>query len=323
MGLVKGGRDTQDADMFIILTSILPIFLIIALGLALRKGGIPSTEFWNLNDKLVYWVLLPCLMFNKISVASLGAAPLVPYAVTILGGFFAAVAFAMLAARLFRFASPTGTSILQGSVRHNSFIGLAMAFNLYGAAGFEIAIIATAILVPVSNVVVVVLMVIALQPGRRGNLAVAVLRDLVRNPHIISIALALIANQYLGGKIPVLHEVTGLLGAAALPVTLLSVGANLQIRAMVASALPLILAFTGKMMVFPAAAVSIGIWMGLPQQVLQIVIIYSVVPTGVASYTLARQLGGDAPVMAAIVTLQTLLALFTIPISLMILLPLA
>ena len=40
--------------MLTTLTSILPIFLIIALGLALRKGGIPSTDFWNLNDKLIY-----------------------------------------------------------------------------------------------------------------------------------------------------------------------------------------------------------------------------------------------------------------------------
>ena len=40
--------------MLTTLTSILPIFLIIALGLALRKGGIHSTDFWNLNDKLIY-----------------------------------------------------------------------------------------------------------------------------------------------------------------------------------------------------------------------------------------------------------------------------
>ena len=50
------------ASMFAILTSIL---LIIALGNVLRGGGIPSKMFWNLNDKLVYWMLMPCLMFNK------------------------------------------------------------------------------------------------------------------------------------------------------------------------------------------------------------------------------------------------------------------
>jgi len=308
--------------MLATLTSILPIFIIIALGLALRKGGIPSVEFWNLNDKLVYWVLMPCLMFNKISVASLGETPLVPYAATILGGFFAALIFAILVSRLMGYKPAQATSILQGCSRHNSFIGLAMAANLYGAAGFEIAIIATAILVPVTNVVVVILMVIALQPGKRSGLPKAILRDLSRNPHIVSIVLAILVNYHHGAPLPVIHEATGILGAAALPVTLLAVGANLRIHAMTAAVLPLVLSFAGKMVVFPIAVVLIGLMVGLPQQILQIAIIYSVVPTGVGSYTLARQLGGDAPMMAAIVTLQTMLALFTIPLSLLLLLPL-
>ena len=51
-------------DVFL---SIVPIFLLIVLGHGLRRGGIPSFEFWNMNDKLVYWVLMPALLFSKIS----------------------------------------------------------------------------------------------------------------------------------------------------------------------------------------------------------------------------------------------------------------
>ena len=307
--------------MLVTLTSILPIFLIIALGHALRRGGIPSVEFWNLNDKLVYWVLMPCLMFNKISLAELGQASLGAYATTILGGFAAALLFAVIVARIVGFQAPQATSIVQGAARHNSFIGLALAANLYGSAGFEIAILAAAMLIPVTNVVIVIYMVIVLQPGRRSGLPMAILRDLARNPHIISISLALLANRYVGMEVPVLHEMTGLLGAAALPVTLLAVGANLRIRAMVASVSPLVWAFAGKMLVFPVATLGIGLAMDLPPQMLQVAVVYSVVPTGVTAYTLARQLGGDAPLMAAIVTLQTLGALVTIPLSLMALAP--
>lgn len=308
--------------MLVTLTSILPIFLIIALGHGLRRGGIPSVEFWNLNDKLVYWVLMPCLMFNKISLAELGQASLGAYATTILGGFAAALVFGVVAARILGFSAPQATSIVQGAARHNSFIGLALAANLFGPMGFEIAILAAAMLIPVTNVVIVVYMVIVLQPGKRSGLPMAILRDLARNPHIISIGLALLANHYIGAEVPVLHEMTGLLGAAALPVTLLAVGANLRIRAMAASVGPLIWAFLGKMLVFPAATLLIGLAVGLPTQMLQVALVYSVVPTGVTAYTLARQLGGDAPLMAAIVTLQTLGALITIPLSLMAMAPL-
>jgi hypothetical protein len=39
-------------------------------------------------------------------------------------------------------------------------------------------------------------------------------------------------------------------------------------------------------------------------------------PTASSAYILARQLGGDAPMMAAIITGQTLLSAITIPLML-------
>jgi predicted permease len=43
-------------------------------------------------------------------------------------------------------------------------------------------------------------------------------------------------------------------------------------------------------------------------------VIAASVPTASAAYVLARQLGGDAPLMAEILTLQTLLAMITMPL---------
>ena len=43
-------------------------------------------------------------------------------------------------------------------------------------------------------------------------------------------------------------------------------------------------------------------------------LIYGALPTGGAAYTLARQLGGDAPLMAAMITVQTLLAFAIMPL---------
>ncbi|WP_181824547.1 AEC family transporter [Phaeobacter gallaeciensis] len=305
-----------DLQMLVTLTSILPIFLIIALGLALRKGGIPSTEFWNVNDKLVYWVLMPCLMFNKVSLAELNNPNLIPYAITLITGFFVAVAFGVTIAWMNGFKAAQGTSILQGCARNNAFVALALSASLYGPSGFEYAILASAILIPVTNVVMVVLLVMALQPGKRSNLPLAILRDLIRNPHIISITLALAVNQLIGTEIPVLHELTRILGLSALPITLLAVGANLRVKDMAASASALFFSFVGKMMIFPATVLALGLMFSLPPTLLIIAVIYAMSPTAASSYTLARQLGGDAPMMAAIVTLQTLAAVATIPLTL-------
>ena len=45
-----------------------------------------------------------------------------------------------------------------------------------------------------------------------------------------------------------------------------------------------------------------------------VTIISGAVPTSAAAYIQARQLGGDAPLMAAIITLQVLFAAFTLPV---------
>jgi predicted permease len=52
--------------MLTVALALAPVFLLICTGYALRRGGIPSEEFWNLNDRLVYFVLMPALFFVRI-----------------------------------------------------------------------------------------------------------------------------------------------------------------------------------------------------------------------------------------------------------------
>ncbi|MFT4609862.1 MAG: malonate transporter, partial [Cellvibrionaceae bacterium] len=59
--------------MIDILLEIIPIFVLILLGFGLMRFSIPSLEFWHLNDKLVYWVLIPSLLFNRTSRIELSA----------------------------------------------------------------------------------------------------------------------------------------------------------------------------------------------------------------------------------------------------------
>jgi malonate transporter len=45
-----------------------------------------------------------------------------------------------------------------------------------------------------------------------------------------------------------------------------------------------------------------------------VMVLWGAMPTASASYILARQMGGDAPLAAAIVTVSTILAFVTVPI---------
>jgi malonate transporter len=297
--------------------SIAPIFVLIVLGHLLRRGGIPSFEFWNLNDKLVYWVMFPALLFYKMSTLEISTELIGSYAVVILGGFLGAVLFSLLSAKVLKLNSPAASSLLQGSVRHNTFIALAVAERLFGAEGLALAALATALLIPTTNLTVVPLMTWLLRkPGDRGVLK-AILQDLSRNPLLLAVGLGILANVSEVGRIPIVHEVAEILGGAALPVILLCVGANIRVRAMATSAIPTIASMIVKLILWPVLIVVLAQLMDLSETATMVALLFGAVPTAATGYTLARQMGGDAPLMAAMITLQTTLSFITLPLTLL------
>ncbi len=301
--------------MLDIFLSIVPIFLLIVLGHALRRGGIPSFDFWNMNNKLVYWVLMPALLFSKISTTQLEAGLVGSFAVVILGGFAAAVGCALVSARALGMDVPVASSLLQGVTRHNTFIALAVAERLFGPEGLALAALVTALLIPTTNITVVSLMVALLR--KRGDVSTirAILHDLTRNPLLLAVGVGIAVNLGGTGRIPVVHEVAELLGGAALPIVLLCVGANIRLRAMAAAVAPTLLSMLGKMEVFPATILLLALAIGLSPTETLVAVLFGAVPTAPAGYSLARQMGGDAPLMAAMITLQTVLALVTLPLT--------
>jgi predicted permease len=66
----------------------------------------------------------------------------------------------------------------------------------------------------------------------------------------------------------------------------------------------------------PALAIGLGYWMGVSGAALTVVAVASSVPSAPGAYILARQMGGDAPLYAHILTLETVAALVTIPVVL-------
>jgi len=303
--------------MIQMLLAIAPIFLLIVLGHALRRGGIPTADFWNLNDKLVYWVLFPSLLFYKMATMELSGELLEGFASVIYAGFASALAFALVTGWLFRLDRPMWTSVLQGCSRHNTFIALAVAERVFGSEGLALASIITALLIPLTNVSVVTLMVVLLRGGDSKGLVRAVMRDLARNPLLIAVALGIAVN-FLGiDHVPVLYDMVIILGGAALPIVLLCVGANIRVKAMQASVLPTLLSIVGKMILFPAVIAAMAIVIGLDFQAAMVAMIFGAVPSSAGAYTLARQMGGDAPAMAAMVTIQTAASFVSLPLTLM------
>lgn len=296
--------------MLTIFLAIAPVFALIMMGYGLRRGGIPSTEFWNLNDRLVYWVLMPALFFAKISSADFSGG-LGDYALLLYAGFFAAISCGWLLGRGIQ--APQASSLLQGSARFNTFVGLAIAEALFGTMGLQVAVLGSALLVPVVNVTVVTLMTRQLGGGGRS-----ILLGLAKNPLILSICAGALFNLAGLEEVPVLHETARILGSAALPIMLLCVGANLKLRGLSGSHRIIGFSMIGKFLINPVAVALAALLLAPDPLALQVALVFAALPTGAASYTLAREMRGDAPLMAAIITTQTLLSFITLPLTLLV-----
>lgn len=277
---------------------------------------VEHSEFWGGVDRLAYWVLLPSLLFSKISTMELSASFIGPYAAVVTGGFVAAFSFALVVSLAVGFPGPVASSVVQGASRHNTFIALAATERLFGAAGQASAYLASSILIPITNVAVVVAMVL-LHRNKETSPSVgrAVVRDIVRNPLLIAVAVGLVFNGLGAGKLPILHDIADLLGRAALPMVLLSIGAAIRLDGLRAAIPPLAVATIGKMVVFPLVILLLALALNLSLVPASVAMIYGSAATATSSYALARQMGGDAPLAATIVTLQTLLSFLTIPLA--------
>jgi len=97
---------------------------------------------------------------------------------------------------------------------------------------------------------------------------------------------------------------------------LMCVGANLRVRAMALSLGPLAVSAVFKLVAFPLAVICLARVVGLSETQTMVALIFGAAPTASSAYTLARQMGGDAPLMAAIVTVQTGIAFLTLPATL-------
>jgi len=201
--------------------ALFPDFALILLGFALRRWMTLGDHFWTGLEKLVYFVLFPALLFNAITRTPLSSAalPLIGVGATAMVG---AMLLALLARPLFPLTPLSFASQFQCAFRFNSYIGLAIAAKLHGAAGIAAMGLLAGGMVPLANLAAVWML------ARHGE--ASVWRELAKNPLFLSTFAALLWNL-AGLEVPVpVGQFLGRLGEAAIALGLLAVGAALKLR---------------------------------------------------------------------------------------------
>lgn len=296
-----------------VLLALLPVLLLIALGIYLRHREFLADTFWPQAERLGYFVLLPALFFHGLATADLAALPVIDLAITLIASTLIVAALVVAIRPLMSIDGPAFTSVFQGSVRFNNYVGVTLAAGMFGAKGIALAAICNAAIVPTVNVLCV--LVFARHGTARLN-GRGIFRQLIVNPLVVS-CVAGSAFQLLGLHVPEgIEPALRTLGAASLPIGLLCVGAALNFGSARHWVGPVMSSSTAKFLMMPLATVAIAMAMGLQGPALTTALVFQALPTASSAYLMARQLGGDAPLMAGITAAQTVIAFVTIPIVL-------
>jgi len=285
---------------------LLPDFALIACGFLICRYTSLGRPVWDAAERLVYVLLFPALLFSAIvrNPMALGTAlPLAASTVVVVGvGVLLAFALGALPG-VDRRLHASGA---QTAFRFNSYVALALSERLAGTPGLAWMALVVSVAVPLCNVA-------AVWPlARHGGHGYA--RELLRNPLILATAAGLLFNL-LGLQLPDIASTTlSRMGAAALPLGLMAVGAGLQLGALregpkLAAALLAI-----RHAVLPLVALAVVSLLALPTGQQAIVVAFAAMPTASSAYVLAVRMGGHGGFTAGLVTVSTLLGMVGLPL---------
>ncbi|MBE0604884.1 MAG: AEC family transporter [Deltaproteobacteria bacterium] len=286
------------------------------MGVVLRRYRFLDEGFIDAANSLVYYILLPVLLFHEIGGTDFRQAfsgPLVA------GGYAATLAtflLAFLVARALGLGPSETGAFVQGSFRANlAYVGLPIVFNAVGPAGLRKAGIFLGLIVPLLNGLSIVALVAPHGAGKGkgiGTTASRIARQIVTNPIILA-CLAGIAWSVLAVPLPgMIDRTLRILTPATLPVALLCLGGSFSFeRARKGFELAALATFL-KGAVLTGIGIALYRWMGVSGEDLRIGAIMLGCPTAVVTYVMAARLQGDTDLAGTIVIVSTATSAVTI-----------
>lgn len=294
-----------------VLQSLAPVFLLIALGAALRYFAFLPQSFFDGLNKLAFWIALPCVLFTEIANSRAPQTEILPVCKVLLLVTLALIVLAWLVARLMAIPQDSCGAFIQGTVRSNlAYVGLpvilyALAPNK-GSGGQAALVIA--LVTPIYNILGVLLLTKS-GPVPRGRAVGQALRTIATNPLIIACCLGLAAHKLQVTPPSALARSITAVGAVGLPAALMALGAGLTLSRLRGHLAPALAASLMRVALAPLLAWPLIHAWGITGDLRTMTYLFLTCPTAVASFVMADQMKADKDLAAAIIVLSTLLAL--------------
>jgi len=293
----------------------LPVFLILGAGALLRKVGVLNQEADRSLIQLTICLLLPCLALDVIIGNEALRDPIVlllpPLAgfLTVAGGY--AVSYVVARLGGVQVGEGLRTFVFCCGIQNNAPLALPITLVLFGRDavgmlfGFTIGV-----------ELAFWVLGLAILTGSSGKKA---MRNFL-NPPVVSIVLGMVLNFLGAGEwIPEwVDRSFTMLGACAIPVTLLVTGALFADYAVPVHFLKekrvVVYAVLVRLLLMPLLILGVASLLPLHETLKSVLLVQAAMPAAVAPLAIAKLYGGKLPVAFQVILSTTLLGLLTIPL---------
>ena len=295
-----------------ILEALVPVIALVISGYVFRKSRFLPDSFWDSAETLTFYVLFPSLIMYRLLEADFSGITIMPLIITSLLFFALTTLISKLIDHKFmQLDHPGWTSFLQGSIRYNTFIALALADKIFGPELFTISALVVAIFITVVNLITVIAFSLNSKPS-----LIKLTFSILKNPLIVACMLGILINISQLSVPGFINETLSVFGRAALPLAILAVGAGLRIKSLQSINRKIIVPSVIKLIIAPLLMAILALVFISDPVIKNLLILFACLPTASAAYIMARKMGGDAQLMASIITFQTIVSAFTVTVVL-------
>ena len=312
-------------DSFIFaINAVLPLIIIVCLGYILRQIGFISEDMPKALNKIIFRVLLPCMLFSNVynmeSIENIDLGYIAYAMIVVFVIFFAAIPIVMAVTKK---GARRGV-LLQSVFRSNfALIGLSLVSSLCGDGGLGIAALLSAFAIPIFNVLAVISLSIFSDDEGGVNIK-NILLDIAKNPLIVSVisgvAVLLVRSLFIKwniewrlSDIDVIFKTLNSLSSIATPLALISLGAQFKLSAVKGMRREIIFALIARLTIVPLLTLSVAyLFFDFEAAHFASFIALYATPVAVSSVPMTQEMGGDAELAGQIVVWTTAMSGITI-----------
>ena len=289
---------------------VVPLFIAMAVGYLARRVKLIDEAGVSAVNRLVYWIFLPAILFVSIYETDLTEVfnfRLVLYSVA---GTTLLFVLSFLMVPLFEKKRERCGVIIQGLIRGNEvYFGFPVVVSLIGEKYLGLMAIIVAFAVPMYNA----FSIIALESFKRAAAEKnGLVKSIITNPLIIvtAIGVTLVLTEI---KIPmVIMDGVISLSKVATPLALFLLGASFSFTKTKGYLKEVVWVTIIRLIVLPAIVIGTTMLLGFEWYETVILYVTFGVPTAVASFSLARQLGADSVLASQIVVYTSSFAILSV-----------